>query len=133
MNYNQLIATILETCLIPLLIALSGFLITFLKAKSKELKEKTKNETAKKYIDLVEKTIADCVTATTQTYVETLKKENAFTEEAQREAFVMTYNAILTILGDDCIKYLQEAFKDAEMYITNQIEAQVQLQKKKEE
>ena len=133
MDYTKLITTILETCLIPLLIALSGYLIAFLKIKAKELKEKAKNETATKYIDMVEKTISDCVTATTQTYVEALKKENAFTAEAQKEAFAMTYNAVLKILSNDCIEYLQVAFEDAEMYITNQIEAQVQKQKKEKE
>lgn len=130
MNYEQWITIILETCLIPLLIALSSFLITFLKAKSKELKEKTKNETEKKYIDMLENTITDCVRATTQTYVEALKKQNVFTKEAQQQAFADTYNNIIKILSGDCLEYLNTAFEDLEEYITNKIEAEVKLQKK---
>lgn len=130
MNYEYWIKIILETCLIPLLPVLTGFLIAFLKNKSQELKEKTKNETAKKYIDLLDKTIEDCVRATTQTYVEALKKENAFTKEAQQKAFADTYNSVIKILSEDCLEYLTTAYKDLEQFIANKIEAEVQLQKK---
>ena len=130
MNYEYWIKIILETCLIPLLPTLTGFLIIYLKNKSQELKEKTKNETAKKYIDLLDKTIEDCVRATTQTYVEALKKENAFTKEAQQKAFADTYNNVVKILSEDCLEYLTTAYKDLEQFIANKIEAEVQLQKK---
>jgi uncharacterized membrane protein YcaP (DUF421 family) len=42
--YQDLIVQILETVLIPLLIALTGFFVKWLNAKSTSLKEQTNNE-----------------------------------------------------------------------------------------
>ena len=74
-------------------------------------------------------TITDCVLATTQTYVEALKKDNAFTKEAQKEAFNLTFNAVMAVLTDDAKKYLAEVYGDLTAYITNKIEAEVSLNK----
>jgi hypothetical protein len=45
------------------------------------------DETAKKYTSMLFETIRDCVSATTQTYVEGLKKQGKFDEAAQKVAF----------------------------------------------
>ncbi|MBE6156096.1 MAG: hypothetical protein E7164_05050 [Firmicutes bacterium] len=69
-----LIKDIFELCIFPLLIALSGYLIAFINNKSNALKENAKSDKEKKYINMLNSTITDCVIATTQTYVESLKK-----------------------------------------------------------
>jgi hypothetical protein len=86
MNLN-LLQDILEVCIIPLLGVLTAYLVNYIKAKSVELTNKTDSEMADKYIQMLTQTITDCVIATNQTYVETLKKQEAFTKEAQQEAF----------------------------------------------
>ena len=68
-----MIKEILEGVLIPLLIILTRYLIVFIDAKRKELKEKTNNEIANKYIDMIYNTVTNCVIATNQTYVDSLK------------------------------------------------------------
>ena len=40
-----------------------------------------------KYLKMLSETITKCVIATNQTYVETLKKQGKFDEEAQKIAF----------------------------------------------
>lgn len=130
MDYQKLITIIVEVCIIPLLGVLTTYLVQFLKRKAQELATKTDNETAQKYINMLNETISSCVMATTQTYVEALKKQNAFTAEAQKEAFAQTYNNIVSILSEDCLKYLTTAYEDLEHYIINRIEAEVSLQKK---
>ena len=92
-------------------------------------KKKANNETASKYIDLLANTISDCVIATNQTYVEALKKENAFTAEAQKEAFQLTYDAVMSVLSDDAKVYLTSIYGDLTAYITTKIEAEVNLSK----
>jgi hypothetical protein len=87
MNWLELLYEILEVCIIPLLGILTVYAVKFIKIKSDEVAKKVDNETATTYIDLLAATISDCVVATNQTYVEGLKKENAFTAEAQKEAF----------------------------------------------
>jgi hypothetical protein len=74
-------------------------------------------------------TVAECVIATNQTYVEALKKDNCFTEEAQKEAFQKTYTAVMGILADDAKEYLTAIYGDLTTLITNKIEAEVNLQK----
>lgn len=129
MDWQQIITTILEICIIPLLGILTKMLVTYLQTKSKELASKTDNETTEKYIKMLTETITSCVVSTNQTYVETLKNKGEFTVEAQKAAFKDTYENVLKILSEDCKDYLQEAFGDLETYITNRIEAEVKAQK----
>lgn len=128
MNLN-LLQDILEVCIIPLLGVLTAYLVNYIKAKSLELTNKTDSEMADKYIQMLTQTITDCVIATNQTYVETLKKQEAFTKEAQKEAFQKTYDAVMLVLTDDAKDYLAEAYGDLTAYITMKIEAEVNMSK----
>jgi hypothetical protein len=65
------------------------------------MQAKVENDKADKYIAMLDDTICACVIATSQTYVEALKKENAFTKEAQLEAFDKTFNAVMKVLSED--------------------------------
>lgn len=128
-QWLELLYQILEVCVIPLLGVLTAFLVKFIKAKSNEITQKVENDKANKYITMLADTISNCVIATNQTYVEALKKENAFTKEAQKEAFKMTYEAIMLILTEDAVDYLTAIYGDLSAYITTQIEAEVNLSK----
>lgn len=125
----NLLQDILEVCIIPLLGVLTAYLVNYIKAKSLELTNKTDSEMADKYIQMLTQTITDCVIATNQTYVETLKKQEAFTKEAQKEAFQKTYDAVMLVLTDDAKDYLAEAYGDLTAYITMKIEAEVNMSK----
>ena len=129
MDWLSLLYDILDRCLIPLLGILTIYIVKFINIKSCEIQNKVNNDTADKYITMVADTITACVIATNQTYVETLKKNNAFTAEAQKEAFDLTYNAVMAILTDDAKKYLAEIYGDVAAYITNKIEAEVNISK----
>ena len=125
MEWMTLLYQVLEVCVIPLLGVATAFLINFIKIKSKEAQDKIDNATADKYIGMLADTITACVIATNQTYVEALKKENAFTKEAQLEAFDLTFNAVMAVLTDDAKKYLTSIYGDLTIYITKCIEAEV--------
>lgn len=129
MNWMEMLQKIFEVCIIPLLGVLTAYLVAFIRKKSKELEETTDNELYKKYIELLQDTIVRCVIATNQTYVEALKNKNAFDEAAQKEAFKMTYEAVISILSDDAKVYLANVIGDLQLYITELIEAQVKIQK----
>lgn len=129
MEWLPLLYQILEVCVIPLLGILTAYIVKFINAKSAEIKNKVDNDTADKYIGMLNDTISACVIATTQTYVEALKKQNAFTAEAQKEAFNLTFNAIMAVLTDDAKSYLTEIYGDLTAYITNKIEAEVNMNK----
>ena len=129
MEITELVKQIFEVCLFPLLGVLTTFLIVFISKKSKELQATTDNELYIKYIDMLEKTVINCVIATNQTYVDSLKAQGKFDAEAQKEAFNRTYNAIKDILAEDAKEYLQSALGDLDAYIVNLIEAQVKENK----
>lgn len=129
MEWLPLLYEILEVCVIPLLGILTAYIVKFINAKSDEIQNKVENDTVDKYIALLGDTISACVIATNQTYVEALKKGNAFTKEAQEEAFRQTYEAVMSVLTDDAKKYLTAVYGDLTAYITNKIEAEVNLSK----
>ena len=129
LEWLPLLYQILEVCVIPLLGIATAYLVNFIKIKSKEAQDKINNNTADKYIGMLADTISACVIATNQTYVEALKKENAFTKEAQQEAFQLTFDAVMAVLTDDAKDYLTNLYGDLTAYITTKIEAEVNTNK----
>ena len=129
MEWSIFLTEFIKICVIPLLGLLTTYFINFIKIKSNEIMLKIENDTADKYVALLTDTISACVLATNQTYVETLKKENAFTAEAQKIAFEKTYNAIMAILSEDAKKYFISMYGDLNAYLITKIEAEVQLNK----
>lgn len=129
MEWLPLLYQILEICIIPLLGILTTYIVKYIKAKSAEIQVKVDNDTADKYIAMLSDTITACVIATNQTYVEALKKNNAFTAEAQKQAFKLTYDAVMAVLTDEAEKCLSEVYGDLAAYITAKIEAEVNLSK----
>lgn len=120
-----LLGQIFEVCIIPLLGVLVPFVIKWIRTKTATLAENANNETAKKYIRMLTDTVTNAVIAVKQTYVDALKGKNAFTAEAQQEAFTMAYTAVLNNLTDEAKVYLNEAYGDLESYIKVLIEAKV--------
>ena len=121
----EIIIQIFQLCIIPLLGILTKYLVDYLNAKRDELNTKTENETAEKYTTMIFDTITKCVIATNQTYVNSLKEQNAFDAEAQKTAFNKTMNAVLEILSEDAKQYIIETTGDLNTYLTNLIEAEV--------
>lgn len=130
MDWLNLLTQIFEVCIIPLLAVLTTYIVKYIQVKSAEITEKTDNALIDKYTIMLADTISACVLATNQTYVEALKKQGSFDAEAQKEAFNMTLNAVMSILSEDAKEYLSEAFGDLNAYITSQIEASVNVNKK---
>ena len=129
MDWMNVLSKVFELIIFPV-ISIGGIYLTYLiSVKIKELKQKTNNDTAKKYLDMLNDTIANAVLATTQTYVETLKKEGKFDAEAQKIAFRRTYDAVMKVLNAEAMKYITESVGDLETYVTNRIEAEVRMTK----
>ena len=130
MDWLNLLADIFEVCIIPLLGVLTAYVVKYIQVKSAEITKNTDNTLIDKYTGMLADTISACVLATNQTYVEALKKHGNFDAEAQKNAFNMTLDAVMNILNEDAKEYLSEAFGDLNSYITSQIEASVNMNKK---
>lgn len=125
MDWLDILYKVFEVAIIPLLGAATLYLITLINTKKEEIKKQAKSETTKKYIEMLDDTIINCIIATNQTYVDALKKAGSFDAEAQKHAFKLTYDAVMAILTDEAQMYLNEAIKDLNVYITNKIESGV--------
>ena len=90
MNSTQLITDIFQVCIIPLLGVLTAFFVKWVNAKSLEINSNVNDANLKKYMDMLTTTITDCVIATNQTYVESLKAQGKFDAAAQKKAFELT-------------------------------------------
>lgn len=126
---SELFNQIWQVCLLPLLGVLTTFAVKFLNAKSKEINGKVESDTAKKYIEMVNSTIINCVIATNQTYVDSLKQQGKFDGEAQKVAFEKTLDAVMNILTDDAKTYIAHTTGDLTIYLTQLIEAEVNKNK----
>ena len=129
MDWMNVLSQIFEIVIFPLLGIGTAYLIVLIKAKIQELKQKKDDELYHKYLTMLENTVIDCVLATTQTYVEALKKEGKFDADAQKIAFTKTYTNVMNILSKEAKKYLENALGDLEQYVYNKIEAEVKLTK----
>ncbi len=130
MDYKELLPIIIQTVFIPLLIALSGFIVKWINAKANQLKEKAKDDRYYLYIDILQELVTKTVIMVNQTYVDELKKENAFTKEAQIEAFNKVYETVVQSLSEDVYSYLEQIIGNLSDYITVLIESSVKIEKK---
>lgn len=129
MNFTLLLEQLFNIVVFPVITLGGIYLIYLMNVKIKEIKQKTNNEVANKYLDMLDDTIANAVLATTQTYVDSLKSAGKFDLEAQKEAFKKTYDAVMKVLTDEATTYIVTAVGDLETYVTNKIEAQVKVSK----
>lgn len=129
MDFVTLVPVLFQIVLIPLLAILTKYITAWIQIKVNELTENKNDKTFTKYMTMLQDTVIDCVIATNQTYVEALKTQGKFDIEAQKIAFQKTYDAVMQILTEDAVTYLNEALGDLDAYINTLIEAQVNMQK----
>lgn len=129
MTTNELISTIFQVVILPLLTVLTGYVVKWVNTKAKELKATTDNVYTHKYIKMLQDTIIKTVIAVNQTYVDALKQQGSFDKAAQEEAFKRVYETVLLSLNEEAYEYLNNIFGDLQIYITAQIEAAVKEHK----
>lgn len=125
----EILQQIFDLCIVPLIGIMTGYLVTLVQKKKNEVSASIKSDKVKRYIALLDDTIENCVTSINQTYVNELKGKNAFTEEAQKEAFNKCFDNVIKIMSKDALEYLEEIYGDLTVLITNKIESKVNFQK----
>ena len=129
MNILDILNEILQQILPLISLAVTALIAYYVCKLINFGKDRYDNDLIDRYLDMLEDTIMNCVLATTQTYVDAMKKENMFDKEAQKKAFDMTYEAVMKTLTEEAKQYIEAAVGDLNVYITNQIEATVKLTK----
>lgn len=132
MNWTEILSNIFQVCIIPLLGVLTTYLVFLIKSKTSEIKAKTDDDFLQTCLSVLETTVINAVVATNQTYVDSLKEQNAFDLEAQKKAFQKTYDAVMASLTEDTKNGLTKLTTDLNLYITEMIEAKTKQLKKGE-
>lgn len=125
MDWSEVIQNLFTVVIIPLLGLVATYLVKFINAKVTNLSETSNNELFTKYLNMLKDTVTECVIATNQTYVNSLKETGTFDAAAQKEAFEKTYSAVMGILSAEAQTYLTSALGDLNSYVSNLIEAKV--------
>ena len=89
------------------------------------MNSKIKDTQVKRWATDLTSIIMNSVLTVTQTYVDNLKKENAFTKEAQKEAFDKGLALFQNQLTPELKKYIEDNFGDIQVYLKTQIEAMI--------
>ena len=118
----DIIVQLLKDCLIPLLGGLFSLVLLKLKAK-------INLEITEKYLALLDKTIIDCVEATSQTFVDDLKNKEEFSAEQQELARKRVLTQVNMILNKTTKKHIERIVGNLEIYILEKIEAIVKQSK----
>lgn len=106
-------------------------LITFATSKLIQLiNSKIEDKKAANYLSTIVNLVGDSVKTVYQTYVESLKNQNIFTEEAQKEALDRCMNTIKAQLAPDLINYITTNFGNLEDYLKTLIESTIYTLKK---
>ena len=123
MNWVEILNQIFQLVLVPLLGILTTWFVKWVNSKIENQKVATENELYRKYLTMFQDTVERSVTMTNQTYVDALKNKNAFTAEAQKEAFEMTYKQVISLITDEAKNYLSNVVGDFDEFTKMYIES----------
>ena len=105
-------------------------LISFLGIKlTSYLNTKIKDEKARTLLTKASDIVTSAVRSVFQTYVEALKNEGKFDKESQLVALTKAKDIILVEFSEDIKSFITENYGDLSSWITNQIEATINLLK----
>ena len=132
MNFdvNELVKILVMAVLIPAIPIVAKYLTSALSAWAKDKAVNVENTIIAGYLTDITEVITDAVTATTQTYVDSLKAQGAFDEAAQKEAFTKTKEVVVSLLAQDAIEFITNMYGDIDLWLKTKIEAEVKKQKK---
>ena len=87
------------------------------------------NAFAQNCINNAAKAVSNAVSYVNQAYVDALKEQNRFDENAQRIAYNEALTAAKMALSKETVQFIKETFGDLDGYLKPMIEAQVRNQK----
>ena len=109
---QETLNTLMSMVILPLLLALSGFAVAWLRKKTQEITANINDATVRKYVDLASDAVTKAVQTTFQTYVDTLKAQGKFDKEAQLTALQKAKDTATALITDEAKRVIAEAYGD---------------------
>ena len=128
-NLNELLMTLIQVVIIPAIPVLVGYLVKYLKAKAQQTTVKINNELVRQYLQEATEAVIQAVTYTSQTYVDSLKKQGRFDADAQKVAFATAKEVALALFTEEAKKMIAELYGDLNVWLDTKIEQTVKEQK----
>lgn len=116
------------TAAVPVLVK---YAIDYIKQAKERVLASTNDIKKQGYIKEIADAITDAVAATSQTYVDGLKKAGKFDADAQKKAAQKAITACLAAISPPAKAFAESAYGDLTAYLANKIEAEVRKQKGK--
>lgn len=126
---NELLMTIIQAVIIPAIPIVVAYLVKLLKAKTEQTATKISNELVRQYLQEAIDSVLQAVTYVSQTYVDSLKKQGKFDEEAQKIAFNTAKNIALQLLTTEAKQMIEDLYGDLMLWLDTKIEQTVKEQK----
>jgi len=126
---KEILTTLIQVVVIPAIPVLVTYLVKYLKAKAEQTTTKIDNELIRTYIQEATDAVFQAVTYTAQTYVDSLKKQGKFDEEAQKIAFNTAKNIALQLLTTEAKQMIEDLYGDLMLWLETKIEQTVKEQK----
>ena len=108
---------------------IAAFFVSYIKKAKENIAASTDDIKMQGYLEEIMNAISDAVAATSQTYVDALKKNNEFSEENQRAALQKSLEEAKKLLTAEAAAFLRRAYGDLDAYLIANIEAEVRTQK----
>ena len=119
---SEFLWILFQVVLVPAVPILLKILYNFVVAYTAEKSEKIENEKVRGYVNDAVKAVMTAVTSTFQTYVDSLKKQGKFDEEAQKIAFNTARDTALLMLTQDMRDAVTTVYGDFDTWLSKTIE-----------
>ncbi len=126
---NELVFNLLMTVITGAVTVVSAYAVTLIQKKGAQAAAQTDSIKQKDAIAEITDAVSTAVSATSQTYVDELKKAGSFDAEAQKQALLMSFSACIKALSPAAKTFIEMAYGDLNEYLTGRIEAEVRAQK----
>lgn len=126
---KEILTTLVQVVIIPAIPVLVTYLVKYLKAKAEQTTTRINNELVRTYLQEATDAVLQAVTYTSQTYVDTLKKQGKFDKEAQKTAFNTAKDIALKLLTDEAKQMIEDLYGDLMLWLETKIEQTVKEQK----
>lgn len=127
---QEMLNTLMTMVVLPLLLALSGFTVAWLRKKTQEITANIDDATVRKYVELASDAVTKAVQTTFQTYVDTLKAHGKFDKNAQIAALQKAKDSATALITDEAKAVITEAYGDFDKWLASAIETLVREDKK---
>lgn len=126
----NLLLDLLYVIIIGTVPVVAKYVISFLVAKKEQIEISTENKVLSDTVNDAVDLIIKAVNTVSQTYVDGLKKEGKFTEDAQKEAFEKAFSTAKMLISEESLILLGSLYTDVDSWIRIQIESYILESKK---